>query len=168
MENLIINSRKAKPLLLLLVAIALSVLPSCRHEEVYYQFGQVEDAKWYRDSVFTFVVDSALFDLDTRYNIDIEITNNTSYAYQNIWYAVSHNLDNDTLFTTKQNQYYLSDEDGVWLGSGFGSLYHISIPFRQGVVFSEKRDYSFRISQAMRDEPLIGIEKVGLKISKVS
>lgn len=167
MKNRIVNKgRKIRSVLVLFVIFCLLSGTSCQHNEIYYRFLGLKDGEWHRDSVLTFVLDSTLFDLNVMYNIDVEITNNASYSYQNIWYTVSSNLDSDSIFTDQQRQYFLANEDGIWLGNGFGSLFQTSIPFKQDIHFAEKRDYIFRISQCMRDNPLVGIEKVGLKVSK--
>ncbi|MDR1092504.1 MAG: gliding motility lipoprotein GldH [Prevotella sp.] len=34
------------------------------------------------------------------------------------------------------------------------------------IVFKEKRNYRIKIEHGMQDEPLMGIEKLGVKISK--
>lgn len=166
MEKQRIKKRRVKPLVILLFICCLVMAFSCRHSEIYYRFDELKEIAWHRDTILTFVIDSTLFEVDALYDIDIELTHNTNYPYQNIWYNVSHNLANDSIFSNEQRQYYLSAEDGMWLGDGFGSLYHLSIPFKQQIIFSEKRDYVFHISQTMRDNPLSGIEKVGIRVSK--
>ncbi len=60
----------------------------------------------------------------------------------------------------------LADDTGRWLGSGWGNLYHVKVPYQVGVRFAETGEYTFRIVQGMREIDLMGIHNVGLRIEK--
>lgn len=93
------------------------------------------------------------------------MTNNINYPYQNIWIFAQDNLS-DSTFSDSQKEYLLADKFGKWIGSGFGSLYQSSLPYRANIILNEKRNHLIKIEHGMRDESLIGIEKVGIKISR--
>lgn len=139
---------------------------SCQEKEIYYHFQEIKNAKWSKYDTLLFDIDSTLFELNKPYNITIEVTNNINYPYQNIWFFVQTDIGNDSLFSEISKEYLLADEFGRWKGSGFGSLYQTSLSFDKQIIFDTKRNYQIRIQQGMRDEPLIGIEKVGIKIEK--
>lgn len=160
------RKKKSKSISLLALIFLMLTVASCRHKEIYYRFEEITDAKWARDSVFAFIVDSSLYKPNEFYNISLEVTHNTSYPYRNIWLSVSHDLDNDSTIMDEQKEYLLADTDGRWFGAGFGSLYQMSLPFKDHICFKERRNYTFLVKQSLPDDPLMGIEKIGLKISK--
>lgn len=139
---------------------------SCQHDEIYYRFNELKDARWPKNDTLVFDIDSTVFELNVPYDISLEVTNNVNYPYRNIWFFVQTNFSSDSVFNGVSKEYYIADEFGKWKGSGFGSLYQTSLSFMKGVSFKQKRNYRIKIEQGMRDEPLEGIEKVGIKIGR--
>lgn len=138
---------------------------SCDHKEIYYHFDEIKSGKWNMYDTLSFTIDSACFEINKPYNIDIEISNNINYPYQNLWLFVEDNINNNNTFSRKSEQYLITDERGKWLGSGFGMLYQSSFPFKSNIQFDEKKNYTIKVVHGMRDEVLDGIEKVGIKIT---
>jgi len=60
----------------------------------------------------------------------------------------------------------LADHRGKWLGHGLGSKFDTRLVFRKNIQFPVSGKYVFEYEQAMRDEPLTGIEDIGLRIEK--
>ncbi|MBP1618375.1 MAG: hypothetical protein H6Q14_2202 [Bacteroidetes bacterium] len=149
------------------VAIALlGIVTSCDNRETYHEFQDVRDASWSKRDSLRFDIDTASMLPGIAYDIHLEMVNNAKFPYQNLWLFVRSNLNGEKIFRQDTIQVRLADIYGKWLGSGFGSYYQTSILFRQRVVFSQKRKYRIQVIQGMRDEPLVGIEKVGLRISR--
>lgn len=144
----------------------LFTLASCSGGEVYYHFHHIDQAKWQRDNVLIFTMDSALFQSDKEYNLSIELSTNPGYPYRDLWLKVDHNLT-DTVFHTDTLHITIADEQGIWLGSGVGGIHQLSSPYL-GQLYPSLRDsitgYRVIIGQLMHDNPLKGVEKVGLKI----
>ena len=159
------KSLRHKTLLALLCTLLGFAYTSCDNQEIYYHFHEIKNAEWAQNDTLFFDIDSTLFELNTPYRLSLELTNNVNYPYQNIWLFVQTNLDSDSTFTDISNEYLVADEFGKWKGSGFGSLYQLSLPMNN-IVFKEKRNYRIKVEHGMQDEPLVGIEKVGIKISK--
>lgn len=137
---------------------------SCEKREAYYRFSELKDANWSKLDTLYFDIDSLSVITDTPFNITIELANNSDYPYQNIWLYTLDNFE-DSIFSQKEIQYELADKLGQWYGSGFGSLYQLPLLYKKDVVFKEKRNYQLKIVHGMRDEPLFGIEKIGVKIA---
>jgi gliding motility-associated lipoprotein GldH len=137
---------------------------SCGKQEIYYRFHELKNESWAQDDTLVFDVDSGLFEVNKPYNLTIETTNSVAYPYQNIWFFVRINIDNDSIFTNTSKEFRLADEFGKWTGSGFGSLYQSS--FLLGLItFKEKRNYRIKLEHGMRDESLKGVDKVGVRIT---
>lgn len=143
------------------------LMGSCGEQNVVYShFYELKDAKWaQKDSLF-FEIDSAAFDVGTSYILTIEVTNNVNYPYKNIWFFSQYNISNDSTFLEISKEYKLADDFGKWTGAGFGTLYQSSFVLDEKVIFNEKKNYLIKLEHGMRDEPLIGIEKVGVKLTK--
>lgn len=142
------------------------ILSSCDNNETYHQFGHIENSSWSKNDTLKFRVDTASVSPEFTYDIQIETVNNTQFPYQNLWLFVRSNIEGAKTFRQDTLQITLADMYGKWSGSGFGSYYQNAIVFRKRIVFPQKRSYTFQIIQGMRDEPLLGIEKVGVKISR--
>ncbi len=148
------------------MACLLLVLTSCADSEVYYRFHHLEKGKWYQDSVLVFTIDSALLHPGNPYSLFIELTTNRGYSYRDLWLRVDHNLT-DTLFHSDTLHVEVSDEQGRWLGSGAGGLNQLSVPYLKHVhpaVRDSVTGYRVMIRQTMSDNPLQGVEKIGLKV----
>ncbi|SHF22143.1 gliding motility lipoprotein GldH [Dysgonomonas macrotermitis] len=147
-----------------ITAIIMSLIClSCNQREAYYQFIELPDVKWSRFDTITFEVDSAAVIPGIPYDVNLEIVNTADYEYQNIWLYTKDNFSKRD-FIAYEIEYALVDDKGNWHGSGFGSIYQVSVVYKRKLIFDAKRNYTLKIVQGMRDEPLSGIEKIGVKI----
>ncbi len=97
-------------------------------------------------------------------NIIFVVRNNNDYPYSNIRFIV-----NFTSLKTKKKQtdtlnYILARPNGEWMGTGFGSTKEILFQYKTDYKFPENGKYEIGIIQAMRKNPLLGIEDIGIKI----
>jgi gliding motility-associated lipoprotein GldH len=131
---------------------------------VYLHYNELKTAGWSKLDTLFYDIDSADIVLNKPLNVQIELANNNDYSYQNLWLFVWDDLPGNT-GRMAEMQYLLSDDMGKWYGAGFGHIYQLTVDYRQNVVFDRKRNYRLKIVQGMRDEPLKGIEKVGVKLT---
>ena len=165
MESQIKKGLKHKAFFVLCSALLLLINISCDKQEIYYHFHELKNAEWQQKDTLIFDIDSTLIELDKPYSLSIEVSNNVNYPYQNIWFFTQSNIETDSIYTDISKEFQLADEFGKWHGSGFGSIYQSSLNFGK-ITFKEKRNYRIKLEHGMRDEPLKGIEKVGIKISQ--
>ncbi|MDR2919514.1 MAG: gliding motility lipoprotein GldH [Tannerella sp.] len=135
---------------------------SCTSTDFYNQY-QIIDEKWEKEKEFYFTFE--IEDNSSLYNLSVEIRNNNSYPYQNLWLFCTEEqpvgpIWRDTIECT------LADDFGKWYGTGM-SIFHQSIPIRTTYKFPYKSQYTFSIRQGMRDSNLQGIEEIGVRIEKV-
>lgn len=140
-------------------------LASCSEGETYSRFYQIENGKWYRDSLLVFTMDSLISVSGTGYNVTIELTTNRSYPYRDLWLQIDQDLA-DSLVRTDTFRCLLADEHGKWLGSGAGGLNQLSLAYLSFIPRDSVYHYRLTIRQAMNDDPLRGVEKVGVKVIK--
>lgn len=139
---------------------------SCGQKEAYYKFYELNSGQWSKEDTLKFTIDSSLIDITKRYQITLEVVNTADYAYQNIWFFLEDNIKDSTLVAYNK-QYMLADNFGNWLGAGFGSLYQLPLVYKDSVEFTEKRNIEIKVVHGMRDEPLKGIDKIGIKIEEI-
>jgi gliding motility-associated lipoprotein GldH len=60
----------------------------------------------------------------------------------------------------------LAESDGRWLGNSAGNLYGQTVLLRENFTFPDTGKYVFSVGQSMRENPLRGINDVGIKIIK--
>ena len=141
--------------------IALLFFTSCDHSKVFNEYQEINPNGW----SFTEALD---FEVDIQeqqghfFNYLIGLRNNNDYLYANIFFFVDIESPNgkhqiDTL------QYLLAQPDGKWLGSGVGEIKYNLFKFKE-LQMMKTGVYKFSISHGMRDDLLLGIEDVGLRI----
>lgn len=148
-----------------LLFILVTACFSCRHDEVYYRFSEMRDSRWFSADTLFFHVDSSLVHAGTFYHVSLEITHNAGYPYCNLWFYMQDDMEEAGKFSASSRQYMLADSFGKWYGSGFGALYQLSLAYKDSVCFNAPHDFCIKVVHGMRDEPLQGIEKVGVKIT---
>jgi len=146
--------------LLLFFCISL-FFTSCHFNDTFNQFADIPQKGWnqYDTLVFSPKIEKA-----GRYQVFIETRNAKLYSYRNVWLFIRCLQNNKPLFTDTL-QITLADKTGQWLGTGWGSLYQLSTPYKVDFkVDKDLSEYQFRIVQGMRDYDLTGLESVGLRI----
>lgn len=150
--------------LLLLVVVLFS---SCDKKRVFDEYKSVGSA-WHKDSIITFTLPE--LDSTKRYNLFINVRDNSNYQYNNLFLIVALELPNgftkvDTL------EYQMADTDGTLLGNGFSDIKESKLYYKENVRFRSK--YKVYIKQAVRENGKIpgvtaldGITEVGFRIEK--
>ncbi len=95
----------------------------------------------------------------------VNIRNNTDYSYSNIYFFINTTFP-DGQSSRDTVECILANVRGKWLGKGMGSLKESSHLIRRQLYFPVSGIYKMQIEQAMREDALIGIEDVGIKIIK--
>lgn len=137
---------------------------SCSNSTIAHQYHSLPSDGWERDSVLTY--DVAIDSLIAECNVDIELSYNNNYPYQNLYLFISgadstqNQIFSDTLNIT------LADEYGKWLGNGWGTSYQQRIEYKNRYTFPASGIYNLTIKQGMRDNPIVGIERVGVRVTR--
>jgi gliding motility-associated lipoprotein GldH len=120
------------------------------------------ESEWNKEKEFYFTYQ--IQDLESLYDLSIEVRNNNWYPYQNLWLFCAEEqpvgpISRDTI------ECMLADDYGKWKGKGI-TIFHLSIPIRTNYKFEHKGQYTFNIRHGMRDDDLKGIEEIGLRLKK--
>lgn len=153
MTNLLRNSS----LLLLTVWLA----SACIEHTVYHSYQSIPAKGWGKGDTLVFRV--TIPDSLKTLQLFAEVRNDNKYAYQNLYLVVGSNLQDSTVFKTDTLELTLADKEGKWTGTGWGNLFQSTLPLGTAVT-RHPGNYTFKVSQGMKDEQLIGICDVGVKV----
>lgn len=146
----------------------ITLLSSCDTPIVKSDYTATSGGHWQKDSILAF----HFSELDSLqpYNLYINVRNDETYAYSNIFLIAELNYPNgasvkDTL------EYEMTMPDGQWLGKGYGSIKENKLWYKENIVFPSKGVYTLKLSHAMRKNGnvngiinLKGITDVGYQI----
>lgn len=139
----------------------------CDPDRVYEQNYIIEDNKWYIDTIpsFTFTIE----DTTQPYNIYYNVRNAVSYPYYNL-YVTYYLLDSqgNQLSARLQELMLMDAKTGKPLGDGLGDIFDHQILSLQNYKFKQKGDYTFKIKQYMRQDPLPDIMSIGIRVEEAN
>lgn len=152
-----------------LIAISSLAFMSCADKNfVFDQNVEIPNARWIVSERAILKVD--ITDTINQHNFYINVRNTEEYPYRNLYVFVN------TIFPNEKSSrdtvgIVLADATGRWLGSGSGFLsssQHLTntIMYQYNKRFPVSGEYIFEIEQAMREDTLVGIQNIGLKIEK--
>lgn len=160
------NSKSGKAFRMMATAatvIASMAVCSCQSGVAYDEYVSIAKTGWDKDTLAVFRTDMS--DSTDVYDIMVQVRNDNSYAYSNLWLFIDV-IAPDGVSRRDTLECILARTDGSWLGSGWGSLYNETCPYMTNVKFSKPGPYTFRITQGMRADELAGIHDIGLLIKK--
>ncbi|MDR2037306.1 MAG: gliding motility lipoprotein GldH [Bacteroidales bacterium] len=138
-------------------------MQSCDLQNIYEDNVRIPKDGWHQKEMVKFNVD--INDTISECNIYINVRNNSKYKWMELWLFVNTHSpqglsQRDTL------KIMLADDHGKWLGHGLGDKFDTRLLYQQNIRFPVSGTYTFEYEQAMRDELLIGIDDIGLRIEK--
>jgi len=154
----------------ILFSIVVTGLFSCSNNMKFDQYQSIENDRWHKDSIISFIVESN--DTISKNNININIRNNKEYEFSNLFLIVGIRFPNnyqivDTL------EYEMTTPEGHFLGTGFADIKENKLEYKTNVAFPVKGEYKISVQQAMRKTKdidglvyLNGITDVGVQIEK--
>lgn len=148
-----------------LVAMVLTAF-SCKQVDVYEKNTPIPHYKWQQNFAATgsFIIKDTL----AAYNIYIVLRHTDAYKYNNIWLNVGLRAPGDTMFFQNLNLTLANDATG-WEGSGMNDIWEVrKLVNGQPRRFIKNGEYTFSITQIMRDNPLAGIMSAGLRVQKAN
>ena len=133
---------------------------SCSTDTVYHKYQPINKNGWNRNDTISFIMPDSM--KNGVYNAEIGIRHTESYKYMDLWLSAVFPQSNkaDTFHV------FLANDRGNWNSSGStGGFFQISTEsLKFNYIPSE--DSVIRIYHIMKDNPLLEITDIGLKITK--
>lgn len=149
---------------IVVVALCFISLAACDRNRVYEDSQQLPKS-WDKDSLARFEV--PIEDSLSVNSVYITVRNASEYPYSNLYLFVT-TVAPSGAYVTDTLECILADDSGKWLGKGFAKYWDHRFPMRKNVKFPEKGKYTISVQQGMRDENLVGIHDVGVRIEKTN
>ena len=148
------------PILLLTLLAA-----SCIKIDQFEKTAQIPSRQWFYNNTpaFTFHIT----DTSSLYNLYIVLRHTDAYNYSNIWLRLGTQFPRDSMHFQNINLTLASDAKG-WDGTGIDDIFEVRENISRGpILFKKPGDYTFSVSQIMRENPLENILNVGVRLEKV-
>ena len=98
-------------------------------------------------------------------HISTEVRYSDQYPYKDFWVEIRKNFKGESVFEVDTLQFILADSIGRRSEQGWSCLYQIK--HRMNPVFVRDTGmYAIKINHLMKDDSLIGIHDIGIKIDK--
>ena len=150
-----------RPTLVLLLLVTLFAI-GCK-DVLFQKSESVPNKNWEQDSNIGFDVEVS--DTMTGYDFYIDLRNESSYPFANIYMFVTTTFPSGK--TARDTvECILADKTGRWLGNGLGDVIDNHILFKENVRFPNSGTYRFEFEHGMRKEALASILDVGISLEK--
>lgn len=150
---------------LLTVVMLLAGLYGCDSTRVFDQYREIPDSTWHKDSIVIFQI--PVYDTLQSHNLLIQIRNETSYRFSNLWLFIEITQPDGQTFRDTF-EVVLAETSGRWLGEGYGGLKTRQAMYRRNVTFPHSGKITVAIQHGMREENLEGIHDVGFRVETAS
>lgn len=150
-----------KALCLLLVACGAG---ACDEQTACNGFRSVPQEGWRKGDSLCF--GAAVADSDALFRMVVGVRNRAGYPYRDLALRVACFSPDSLMIAADTLEIMLADEQGNWMGHGWGGLYQQSFP--AGTVrLGRAGQYVFCVSHAFPDSLLRGINDIGLKLERL-
>lgn len=146
----------------------LFLLCSCDKSRVFDEYAAL-DGKWNKDSIISFKFEQK--DTVSKYNMFINVRNNNSYPYNNLFLIVQMQEPGSKLTKVDTLEYQMANADGSLMGEGITDVKESKLWYKEKVRFPKPGQYTVSIQHAVRKggqvpgvEDLEGITDLGFRI----
>ena len=165
MYSVIINAKKTIRKIFFLATFGLSlVFFSCKQIDLYEKNTIIPNYEWTGE--FQAKGNFSITDTISLYNIYLVIRHTDAYKYNNIWLTIGSQTPRDTMSYQRLNLELANDVSG-WEGSGMNDIWELRKKLNtKPEPFKSAGVYSFTIAQNMRENPLLHIMSVGMRVER--
>ncbi len=144
----------------------LSAAVGCSPIDVFEKNVTLPKQQWYYDNQPSFTFN--ITDTISAYTIFIVLRHSDAYKYNNIWLRIGSVAPGDSIRYQNLDLQLATDAKG-WEGIGMDDIFEVRKNITPGPVhFKSSGNYSFTVSQIMRENPLQHIFNVGVRVEKVA
>jgi gliding motility-associated lipoprotein GldH len=137
---------------------------SCSTIDLYEKTVSLPGHQWKSGDVYEF--DFIIKDSAALYQPGFVMRHTEKYNYNNIWVNFYYQLPGDTLRKELKELQLASPERG-WLASGMNDIYEHRLPLTSKPLRLKPGKYTFKLENIMREDPLLHVLNVGIRIEKL-
>jgi gliding motility-associated lipoprotein GldH len=140
-------------------------LASCTSVGVFEENSTFKNQEWASNNKPT--IHFNISDTTVPYNVYLVLRHTDAYNYNNVWLKWTVQQPGDSVKRTQQFDLRLASNDKGWLGSGMDDIYEHRMLVQPKTIFQHPGDYSVTLEHIMREDPLLHVLSVGLRVEKV-
>ncbi|MCD8032093.1 MAG: gliding motility lipoprotein GldH [Bacteroides sp.] len=144
------------------IFFATCLLQACGERIVYHTYRPVPAKRWAPSDTLVYEVE--ISDSAVTLTLTAEVRNRNTYPFQNLTLNVASNFSDTARWVNQKADFILTDEEGQWKGTGWGSLYSSGTSLGH-VYIARPGTYTIRVTHDMRTEELEGIQDVGIRLA---
>ena len=145
-------------------SILLLLLTSCNKTAIYEKYQPVKDYVWQLQDAKSFQLD--IKEAGKRYNLYISVRHSDEYLHSNLWVQLQTRKPGNKI-ESQRFALTLAEQDGRWLGATLGSIYDSRFLVIKDLLIPEKGLYNFVLQHDMRQDVVVGIMDVGIRVEEV-
>jgi gliding motility-associated lipoprotein GldH len=145
--------------------LSIFLLISCDENTILKDNYDIPDAKWLIKDTPTFTFE--VKDINVSYNVFYNVRNNRNYLYHNLYLTHYLTDSNGKIVHQHLDEIILFDPiTGKPSGEGLGDIYDHKVLAFKDFHFPKKGIYKIKMSQYMRQNPLLDVVSVGFSVEK--
>ncbi len=149
-----------------IIFIASVLLQSCLQTGLYEKHVTLKDHAW--SSNYTPAISFDITDTASAYNIFFVVRHTDAFAFNNLWVRIKSKSPGDSAFSSQQFDLPLATQN-KWTGTGMDDIFeHRILLFRRPLKFSKPGEYKFVLEHIMRQNPLLEVMNVGIRLEKTA
>lgn len=148
---------------IIVVAGLMTIMAGCGRQTVFQDSSAIPTEGWNANHLLHF--EMSLSDTVPLHELYLLVRNTTDYPYSNLYLFLDIEFP-DKHWIRDTLECMLVQRDGQWTGKGFGKIRSNQFLFRDDVWFPTPGSYRFRIQHGMRDDVLLGISDIGIRLDK--
>ena len=141
------------------------MLNACNQQELFEKNIEIPNYQW--KSNFSPEINFTITDTSSAYRIFFVMRHANAYRYNNLWISLKSTSPGSNSAQEQRFDLPLAASD-QWLGTGMDDIFeHRILLYREPVKFKTFGKYSITITQIMRDNPLLYVMNVGIRLEKI-
>ena len=153
-----------KKSLLFFTVCSLSFISCSLNTDVFEKTVPLPGQKWKSEFKPEILFD--LSDTSGLYNVYLVIRHTDAYNFNNIWINAIVDQPGDTISKSQRYDLTLATNTKGWLGSAMDDIYEHRILLQSQTKFKKPGQYHFTVEQVMREDPLLHVLNVGIRVEK--
>ncbi len=105
-------------------------------------------------------------DTTASYDVSLVVRHTDAYNYNNIWIKATVQQPGDSMSHSQRYNLILATNEKGWFGSAMDDIYEHRVLIQPQTKFKKVGDYHFTLEQVMREDPLLHVLNVGVRVEK--
>ncbi|GAA4345019.1 gliding motility lipoprotein GldH [Flaviaesturariibacter amylovorans] len=149
-----------------LLILSALFLGGCDTIDLYERTAALKGHEWRSNVKPTFRFD--IKDTTAPYQLYVLFRHSAEYGFNNVWVSLATTFP-DGKTARVQYELPLATNEKGWLGTGMSDVFEHRIaltPVGKEFYFRQAGTYTFTLEHIMRENPLLGVHNVGLRVEK--